>query len=244
MSACTYSLLQKSKILLPTVALLLASCGAGNSNIQPETTHSQEAAENADEIAEGLEGEQSGNETAQTPNGNPNETDGDDSTSNAGSISVTDYETAAAVACDASDEEMQKSILRRVNEARLSGQICGTTNFPAAEALTWNTLLANAATNHGSDMANNNFFSHTGSDGLKVDHRAENAGYLWLSVGENIAAGQRDTDIVMQGWLESEGHCENIMSKNYSEVAVSCVTNENADYSRYWVMVLGAPLPR
>lgn len=50
--------------------------------------------------------------------------------------------------------------------------------------------LQAAARAHAVDMAQNDFFSHTGSDGSSVADRTTMAGYLWTTVGENIAAGQ------------------------------------------------------
>ena len=52
-----------------------------------------------------------------------------------------------------------------------------------------NAALAAAATAHSNDMANKNFFSHTGSDGSNPGQRISRAGYNWYTYGENIAAG-------------------------------------------------------
>ena len=60
-------------------------------------------------------------------------------------------------------------------------------------------------------------------------------------LGENIAAGQVTAQDVVEGWLGSEGHCRNLMNSNYTEIAVACVADENADFNRYWTNVLGAP---
>jgi uncharacterized protein YkwD len=66
-------------------------------------------------------------------------------------------------------------------------------------------------------------------------------GYAWKAGGENIAAGQSSVTAVMSGWLSSPGQCANIMSANYSHVAVACVRQSGSAYGRYWTMVLARP---
>jgi uncharacterized protein YkwD len=86
-------------------------------------------------------------------------------------------------------------------------------------------------------MASQNFFSHTGSDGLDVSRRVTATGYTWFGIGENIAVGQSSVDEVMQGWLKSPGHCRNIMNDQYREFGVSRVDANDSDYPRYWTQV-------
>ena len=45
----------------------------------------------------------------------------------------------------------------------------------------------------------------------------------------------------MDGWLQSPGHCANIMGANYTEIAVACVRNDDTGYGRFWAMELGRP---
>lgn len=48
--------------------------------------------------------------------------------------------------------------------------------------------------------------------------------------GENIVAGYNTAEDVMKGWMASKGHRENILSDNYTGVAV-------AKYGLYWVQI-------
>lgn len=48
-----------------------------------------------------------------------------------------------------------------------------------------------AAAAHAADMAARGFVGHDGSDGSEAGDRV-NPGYRWRSVGENVAAGQRN----------------------------------------------------
>jgi uncharacterized protein YkwD len=131
--------------------------------------------------------------------------------------------------------------IAKINEARNVSRTCGTTNYPATTPLTWNSKLAAAADSHSTDMATNNFFSHTGSDGSTLGDRVTAAGYTYRSVGENIAAGYSTIDAVITGWLNSPGHCANIMSPGFNEYAISCASNENALYKTYWTQNFGSP---
>ncbi|PSW05439.1 CAP domain-containing protein [Photobacterium lipolyticum] len=135
----------------------------------------------------------------------------------------------------------EQEMLTAVNAARAAGYDCGGTFMPAVGPLTWDADLEQAAFVHSSNMANYNFFSHTGQDGLSVSDRVTNQGYSWRAVGENIAAGQKDVNAVMTGWLNSPGHCKNIMSANFTQMGASFVTNSSTQYGIYWTQVFAAP---
>ena len=133
----------------------------------------------------------------------------------------------------------QRDLLQQINAARSSARTCGRVVRPAAAPLAWNANLQVAAARHSTDMARNNFFSHTGSDGSDLGDRATDAGYNWRGIGENIAAGQSSVTSVMNGWLASEGHCNNIMESSFNDVALACVSQPGTTYGRYWTMELG-----
>jgi len=141
----------------------------------------------------------------------------------------------------APDTGFQDEMLTAVNAARATQQNCGGTIMPPVPALTWDGQLEQAAYTHSNDMANYNFFSHTGSDGSSVSTRVTAQGYTWSSVGENIAAGQKDVDAVMKSWIESPGHCLNIMSANFTQMGASFVTNSSTQYGIYWTQVFAKP---
>jgi uncharacterized protein YkwD len=134
----------------------------------------------------------------------------------------------------------EQEMLSAVNTARATGRQCGGANMPAVSALTWNGQLEQAAFSHSSNMANYDFFSHTGLDGKEVSQRVRDEGYNWRAVGENIAAGSPDVVAVMAGWLSSPGHCSNIMSENFTEMGAAVVTNNSASYRIYWTQVFAA----
>lgn len=66
-------------------------------------------------------------------------------------------------------------------------------------ALAADSRLQTAADLHSEDMALNDFFSHTGSDGSTPSTRVSAQAYDWNGVAENIAAGYTSAHSVMYG---------------------------------------------
>ncbi|MCW6038735.1 CAP domain-containing protein [Spirulina subsalsa FACHB-351] len=100
--------------------------------------------------------------------------------------------------------------------------------------------LTQAAQNHAEDMAQNNYFSHTGLNGSSVGDRAKAVGYNWNYVGENLALGYQSATSVIQGWMNSPGHRENILDPNYTEIGFGFSRQRNSE-DNYWVQVFGKP---
>jgi uncharacterized protein YkwD len=136
---------------------------------------------------------------------------------------------------------VSKRVLALVNEARAAPRKCGSAAFAAAQPLTLSPLLERAAHVQAADMADHNFFEHTGSDGSHPSDRVTRAGYGWRTVAENIAAGARDADSVVRGWLNSPGHCANIMGAQYREMGVAYVYDKKSDAGIYWSQVFASP---
>ena len=116
-------------------------------------------------------------------------------------------------------------MLQLVNNVRRKGCQCGDTYYRPAPPLLWNAQLESAAYNHTTDMAKNNFFSHTGTDGNRGGNRLENLGYHWKTFGENIGQGYKTEKDVIDGWLASPGHCKNIMDKTFTELGAAHIGN-------------------
>lgn len=134
-----------------------------------------------------------------------------------------------------------QAMLDAVNAFRSQSRTCGARGtFPAVGALSWNCQLETAAFNHSRDMANNNFFSHSGSDGSSAGDRATRAGYSWWTWGENIAAGYPSVSTVMQGWIDSDGHCANMMNANFSNLGAARFVDSGSTYGTYWTQVFGS----
>jgi uncharacterized protein YkwD len=79
--------------------------------------------------------------------------------------------------------------------------------------------LTVAAQGHSEDMAVNNFFGHTGSNGSSPWDRIATAGYS-TGAAENVAVGYATADVVMQAWMGSSGHRKNILNCSLTEIGV------------------------
>jgi uncharacterized protein YkwD len=130
-------------------------------------------------------------------------------------------------------DSSEQLMLKLVNNVRTSGCTCGTTLMPPVDSLTWNSLLAEAALSHSEDMNTNNYFSHTGLNGSTPGERITATGYVWSSYGENIAEGYSDVQSVMNAWLQSEGHCDNIMNAGFKEMGAG-------NSGLYWTQDFGS----
>jgi len=134
--------------------------------------------------------------------------------------------------------ELDAAVLAAVNAARALPRRCGEQDFAAAPPLRWNATLAQAALVHSRDMAERRYFSHEQQDGSVVGDRALHAGYAWRRIGENIAAGQASVDEAVAGWLDSPGHCANIMNASFEEMGLAYAVNPERGRV-YWTQVLG-----
>ena len=132
-------------------------------------------------------------------------------------------------------------VLELVNAARAQERNCGHQSFAPAPALKPSAVLASAAAAHARDMAEHAELTHAGSDGSKPADRITRAGYEWRASGENVASGQRNADAVVAAWLQSPGHCANIMEPNFTEMGVAFVQVPGANPDIYWAQSFATP---
>lgn len=121
------------------------------------------------------------------------------------------------------DDEFQCAVYELVNSERTSA---------GESAFRYNPDLATAAHEHARDMSEQDYFSHASLDGRSFSDRVAETPYGGFATGENIALGQRSPDAVMNSWMNSEGHRNNILSSRSNEMGVGFVDN-------YWVQVFG-----
>lgn len=155
----------------------------------------------------------------------------------------------------AGDPTFEEQVVEIVNQERWdNGQL---------PPLKQNSLLDAASEGHSANMASRDFFAHCDLDTLSgPGSRVTAAGYPWVALGENIAAGYSTPASVMAGWMGSPGHRANILSGSYSEIGVGYVLDgsdtgnvrqdQNGDcvtdvtgagpYFRYWTQDFGRRL--
>ena len=130
-------------------------------------------------------------------------------------------------------------MLHAVNLARTQGYQCGSTNRPAVAPIQWQCQLDQAATGHSQDMARVQNMSHVGSDGSSVADRINRVNYGWRYLAENVAFGATSVGSVMNLWLNSNGHCNNIMSPEVREMGAAGA--RAANNRLYWTQNFAAP---
>jgi uncharacterized protein YkwD len=83
-----------------------------------------------------------------------------------------------------------------------------------------NPRLSLAAGDRIKDMFAKNYFAHVAPDGLEPFFWAKHRGYRYRLIGENLAVGYSGTAVV-NGWMKSKGHRENILKRGFEEVGIA-----------------------
>jgi len=129
--------------------------------------------------------------------------------------------------------EMRRRMLDRVNAERRSRSL---------PALGPSATLDRVAQAYADDMLKRSHYGHENPEGLTVRERVYAGGYDLRFIAENLAAGQPTVDEAMDGWMKSEKHRENILSKIYTEAGFGLAIGKNKrGYQIIWVQVFGRP---
>jgi uncharacterized protein YkwD len=147
------------------------------------------------------------------------------------------YTGCGGIASPVINAAYEQEVVERVNAVRAAHQL------PPLKRV---SLVDDAARYHATDMGQDNYFDHDSYD--------RNGGALvyvcgWSSrirsyypnsapLGENIAAGYPTPESVMNAWMNSTGHRENILRDSYWEIGVGYYAGSGS-YSRYWVQDFG-----
>jgi uncharacterized protein YkwD len=170
------------------------------------------------------------------------------STTPAAALEVPDTDLCATVAdWDPEWVQFEDEVLLLVNEFRSQPADCGEEGqFAAAAPLTMNPILRCSSRLHSLDMYERDYFEHDTPDGIDPFERMAEAGFQGSRMGENIAQGQGTPEEVMAAWMESDGHCANIMDPNYSLIGIGYEpgAGQRGLGSNYWTQNFGAPFAR
>ncbi len=142
-------------------------------------------------------------------------------TTNAEPTTVAPTERPTDIITDSEEDDIELAVIDRINRHRVAEGL-GT--------LAYSAELSSAADIRAKEIVSN--FSHTRPDGS-----------LWYTagtgiMGENIAKGYNTSDKVVTGWMNSEGHRKNILTKNYTKTGVGCYYDSATD-TYYWVQLFG-----
>ena len=119
--------------------------------------------------------------------------------------------------------EMQKQVFEIVNRER---------NANGLSSLRYATEAQAAADTRAKEIVT--LFEHSRPDGRSCFTALEEIGISFMAAGENIAKGQPSAESVMNSWMNSAGHRENILNSNYSAIAVGCYKSGG---TYYWVQL-------
>lgn len=101
-------------------------------------------------------------------------------------------------------------------------------------SLKWSNKVAEVARLHSNNMADLNFFSHKGLDGLMVDDRAAQLKMgTWSAIGENIAflrGFSNPVETAIQKWLKSPSHKQNLLDPSWTETAIGLAVTSDGKY--------------
>jgi len=118
------------------------------------------------------------------------------------------------------------------DQSKFASEVVELVNKERANAglkpLTVHAKLTTVAVDKAKDMSDNNYFSHTSPTHGSPFDMMKAYGISFGYAGENIAKGQRTPQEVMNSWMNSQGHRENILSPNFTMIGVGY-------YNGYWV---------
>ncbi|MGD1807252.1 CAP domain-containing protein [Dapis sp. BLCC M126] len=153
----------------------------------------------------------------------------------AGSLSSTNFLFEGSSSnLEASNQDFIDRVVELTNQERIQLGL---------DPLTADPLLNQAAQIHTENMAEQDFFDHTGLDGSSAGDRIEATGYDFSAWAENIAAGQQTPEAVVAAWMGSEGHRANILNPNLEEIGIGYYFLEedtgSVNANHYWTQVFG-----
>ena len=106
------------------------------------------------------------------------------------------------------DSNYAQQVFAMVNQERANNGV---------DALTWDSSMASYSDRRAMEITTD--FSHNSAGGK-------------MNVGENIAEGAISPEMVMDGWMRSDGHRANILNASYTKISVSCYYDGS---TYYWV---------
>ncbi|MCL5438415.1 MAG: CAP domain-containing protein [Patescibacteria group bacterium] len=89
-----------------------------------------------------------------------------------------------------------------------------------------NEKLSEAASLKAVDMFAKNYWAHNAPDGTTPWVFIKKENYDYLYAGENLARGFTTSNDVVDGWMGSAKHRENVLSKNYQDIGFAVVNGK------------------
>jgi len=140
-----------------------------------------------------------------------------------------------------SDKDVVDSLLTADGAVKWTNAERAKAGLPA---LVVNAKLSASAKLKVEDMFDNQYFGHDSPSDITIGDLAVKVEYEFISIGENLALGnfENDQDLI-QAWMNSPGHRENILNPKYKEIGVA-VAKGTFEGKTTWMAVqhFGSPL--
>lgn len=121
----------------------------------------------------------------------------------------------------------------------IENQVIQLTNQQRAKyglkPLAANWELSRVARYKSNDMRDRGYFRHDSPTYGSPFTMMKNFGITYRSAGENIAAGQRTAQEVVNSWMNSAGHRQNILSPTFNQIGVGY--SSGGSYGTYWTQM-------
>lgn len=111
------------------------------------------------------------------------------------------------------DSSAEQYMFKLVNKERVSAGL---------KEVVFDDHLRNVGRKHCQDMFERGYFSHYTPEGLSPFDRMDESGIIYDFAGENLALSP-NTDIAMQGLMNSPGHKANILSANFGRIGIGVI---------------------
>ncbi|WP_433292288.1 CAP domain-containing protein [Actinoplanes sp. CA-030573] len=147
-----------------------------------------------------------------------------------GLVAAAKREVTAADVSASPGAPFQQQILALINQNRRRG---------GCDSVSLDRRLIDAANEHAADMARRRYFAHESPNGDGAGDRVRDNGYKWKRYGENIARGADSPYEVVDGWMHSPEHRENIMDCRLEQMGVGLAISDDTPY---WVQDFATPM--
>ncbi|WP_059172743.1 CAP domain-containing protein [Bacillus sp. FJAT-27445] len=125
----------------------------------------------------------------------------------------------------------QKQTAPKAGISKAAQQVIDLTNVQRQQnglpPLKADAKLSGVALKKSQDMQQKNYFSHTSPTYGSPFDMMRDFGVSYRSAGENIAMGQRTPQEVVQAWMNSEGHRNNILNREFTHIGVGFEQGSN-----------------
>lgn len=145
----------------------------------------------------------------------------------------------------AAEEEAKNYCEFPTDQYRLSGDLLELVNRARMDEgllpLSVDEALTEVAGDYACEMIESEFFSHESpKTHLNPGDRLTRAGYIYFTMGENLAVGQDSAQDVFDDWMTSPEHRDNILSPSWREIGIAVRSTPSGEY--YWVQEFADPV--